>query len=100
MNDNACGQKPTLTLPWTTRWPPAARTASTQTALDLLGLATLSITVVRPSDFSTAHDVRAVGRAGLEIRGNQYPGFDLPHRAERHISPLASCSRPLVILLS
>jgi hypothetical protein len=37
----------------------AAYVARTQTALDLLALATLWIVVVPPGDFSTSHDVRA-----------------------------------------
>src|SRR5215471_20128703 len=38
----------------------AAYVARTQTPLDLLALATLWIVVVPSSDFSTAHDVRAI----------------------------------------
>jgi voltage-gated potassium channel len=38
----------------------AAYVARTQTALDLLALATLWIVVVPPGDFSTSHDVRAI----------------------------------------
>ena len=38
----------------------AAYAARTQTALDLLALATLWIVVVPPDDFSTSHDVRAI----------------------------------------
>src|SRR4029077_7642884 len=38
----------------------AAYVARTQTALDLLALATLWIVVVPPGDFSSSHDVRAV----------------------------------------
>jgi hypothetical protein len=38
----------------------AAYVARTQTALDLLALATLWIVAVPPGDFSTSHDVRAV----------------------------------------
>jgi voltage-gated potassium channel len=38
----------------------AAYEASTQTALDLLALATLWLTVVPPGDFSTAHDAWAI----------------------------------------
>jgi voltage-gated potassium channel len=76
----------------------AAYTARTQTALDLLALATLWITVVPPSDFSTAHDVRALAliiRAAVSL----VYGIDLTIRsflARRHVHYLLT--HPLAIL--
>ena len=76
----------------------AAYVARTQTALDLLALATLWIVVVPPSDFSTAHNVRAIALI-VRIAVSAVYGIDLTIRsvlARRHVHYLLT--HPLGIL--
>lgn len=76
----------------------AAYVARTQTALDLLALATLWITVVPPSDFGTTHDARALAwtvRVGVSV----VYGTDITIRsvlARRHLHYLLT--HPLAIV--
>jgi voltage-gated potassium channel len=61
--------------------------ARTQTPLDLLALATLWITVVPPSDFSTSHDVRAIALT-VRVAISAVYGIDMAIRsflARRHV---------------
>ncbi len=65
----------------------AAYVARTQTALDLLALATLWITVVPPSDFGTAHDARAIAWT-VRVAVSVVYGVDMTIRsalARRHV---------------
>jgi voltage-gated potassium channel len=76
----------------------AAYVARTQTALDLLALATLWITVVPPSDFATAHGARALALT-IRVAVSLVYGIDLAIRsflAGRHVHYLLT--HPLAIV--
>ncbi len=76
----------------------AAYVARTQTALDLLALATLWIVVVPPGDFSTSHDVRAIVLT-IQAAVRVVYGIDITIRsalARRHVHYLLT--HPLGIL--
>ena len=65
----------------------AAYLSRTQTPLDLLALATLWITVVRPTEFGTSHDARAVALA-VRVAVSVVYGIDMAIRgalARRHV---------------
>ena len=56
----------------------AAYVARTQTALDLLALATLWIVVVPPGDFGTSHDARALALT-IRVAVSVVYGIDIDH---------------------
>jgi voltage-gated potassium channel len=75
--------------------------ARTQTPLDLLALATLWITVVQPSDFSTAHHVRAIALT-VRIAVSAVYAIDMAIRsflARRHLQYLVTHPLGLVSVI-